>query len=664
MAVFGYPRGRHAAGLFSTGKHTVEKTAHGKHSIVHSTGWYVNRTARKSAMPAFAALLSSSMTVSSMGLPLAAVADPVDSSSSNTTNSLQLSSAETLTEEELLKKLLEEAQQDEAAASNTANQSSSQSGVKTPVAKSEDQNKTANSDKTSSQKSDNKKTDATDKDAKKADTDKKANESADPNAKQDPNAVQDSNATQDPNATQDSNTVHEPKAVEQPETPPQPEPAPVEQDANSEENTPAAPVARSSSSAGSYTSVADDGSTLSATVTELKVANRLLDAGWTPEMIAAAIGNMYAESGSNAASFDNMSGMFNYSYEVAGGLFQWTDCGSSEGALSSAGFTGLVDYAQMCGTKWQDPTLQTEYFLKTWRDSWMERQTYYDASSPEYAHVDVALSAFDESNKSDFDGDGIVDSRDNDIDGDGIVNASDPVNEREVNGKKVQYSANSALHLAMNGTAVTRTEEEAHKHVADLTFAFMAGYEGPSASVSHLDRRVAHALRMYPAILALKESRNLELTDNAALVVASAATMLGGTYVWGGESPAEKIFDCSGLTQWCYSLIGVDIDHYSETQYVQANQIKPIADAVPGDILWKPGHVGIYIGNGTTIEAKGVNYGIVYGDANSFDAALHFDVIDQRSGEEDSWKTLQPKAREQALAVPAAIQNAADLMLK
>ena len=32
---------------------------------------------------------------------------------------------------------------------------------------------------------------------------------------------------------------------------------------------------------------------------------------------------------------------------------------------------------------------------------------------------------------------------------------------------------------------------------------------------------------------------------------------------------------------------------------------------LPGLILWKNGHVGIYIGNGEAIEAKGFSYGIV-----------------------------------------------------
>ncbi len=633
MRLIGYSQGRHSICRFPAGKHAIDRRSYGQHSIVHSTGWYVQRTARKTAMPAFAALLSSSMTVSSAVLPLSAVAEPSHTGDSKNVAQLHATDEGALTDEELLKKLLEDAATDAnnpaatpgETGTNSETPGSSQTNPQQPTTPE------TQKDATDSNKDVVEKPDADQSDPAKPDSATKESERI--------SAETVAEATE-------ANVVLQPEAVAAP----------------GDDASDFVASARSSSSA--YTSVADDGSTLSATVTELKVANRLLDAGWTPEMIAAAIGNMYAESGSNAASLENMSGMFNYSYEVAGGLFQWTDCGSSADSLSSAGLTGLMQYAQMCGKSWQDPTVQTEYFLKTWRSEWQERQSYYDSTSPEFAQVDVSLASFDESDKNDFDADGVVDSRDNDIDGDGVLNEYDTVNMCVADGKAVQYAGDSALHVAIKQNPKKRTEAETRQHVANLTFAFMASYEGPSASVSHLDRRVAHALRMYPAILALQEAHELELTDNASLVVASAATMLGGTYVWGAESPAEKTFDCSGLTKWCYSLLGVDIDHYSETQYLQADRVSAISDAVPGDILWRPGHVGIYIGNGTTIEAKGKNYGIVYGDANSFDAALHFNVLDLQSGEEDSWKQLRAKVSEQAQAMPSAIQGAANMMLK
>lgn len=589
-----YSDGQHAVVRSPKGAHSIERYPLGQHGIAHPCTWYINREVRKRSVPAIAVLLSSSMGIGSLSVPVRAFAAEAQEEANASAKATQLA-AEATTAPDPSRLVLEEASglyldpvtglkyapgtyelvdAQAGSAANTAGQTAA-SGTTTPGPASSSSSGSASSSS-----------------ASQTTQDAQASESASSSAVQ-----------QQDEQTDQSADVADEEAQEQ--------------DGQA-----------ASSSAGDYTSVADDGTTLSATMTELKVASRLLDAGWTPEMIAAALGNMYAESGSDAASFCDMSGQFNYGYEVAGGLFQWTDAGSSAASLSSAGFTGLTAYAKEKGKSWTDPTLQTEYFLSTWRGAWAERQTYYDAASPEYAGVDVSLASFDESRGNDFDGDGIVDARDDDVDGDGVKNDKDKVALLTADGKVMRYKSADAAKV-MPTPANLRTEAQKQQHVAELTFMFMAGYEGPSANVSHLDRRVAHAQRVYPAIVALEETQELGITnENAGLVIASAESMLGGSYVWGAESPADKIFDCSGLTKWCYSLVGVNLDHYSETQHVQADKVYSIDEAVPGDILWKPGHVGIYIGNGQTVEAKGKNYGIVYGDASSFSQALHFNALD------------------------------------
>ena len=83
-------------------------------------------------------------------------------------------------------------------------------------------------------------------------------------------------------------------------------------------------------------------------------------------------------------------------------------------------------------------------------------------------------------------------------------------------------------------------------------------------------------------------------------VVAAAYSKLGCPYVWGASGPNS--FDCSGLVMWCYAQAGVSLDHYSGSQG-QSGAVIPLSQAQPGDILWKSGHVGIYIGNGQYIHA-------------------------------------------------------------
>ena len=83
-------------------------------------------------------------------------------------------------------------------------------------------------------------------------------------------------------------------------------------------------------------------------------------------------------------------------------------------------------------------------------------------------------------------------------------------------------------------------------------------------------------------------------------VLSAAYSRLGCPYKWGAAGP--NAFDCSGFVQWCYARAGVSLPHSSSAQKNAGTQIS-VSAAQPGDILWKSGHVGIYIGNGKYIHA-------------------------------------------------------------
>ncbi|MBU4193983.1 MAG: C40 family peptidase [Actinobacteria bacterium] len=91
--------------------------------------------------------------------------------------------------------------------------------------------------------------------------------------------------------------------------------------------------------------------------------------------------------------------------------------------------------------------------------------------------------------------------------------------------------------------------------------------------------------------------------DPRARVVHVAFGQLGKPYSSGASGP--DAFDCSGLTQYCYSIGGgIDIPHSSHAQ-ARCGASVPEPDLRPGDIVafhgW--GHVGIYIGDGQYIHA-------------------------------------------------------------
>lgn len=94
-------------------------------------------------------------------------------------------------------------------------------------------------------------------------------------------------------------------------------------------------------------------------------------------------------------------------------------------------------------------------------------------------------------------------------------------------------------------------------------------------------------------------SQSVVASGSAAAVVAYALQFQGVPYVYGGTTPSG--WDCSGFTSYVFAHFGVTLPHSSEGQ--RGAGIK-VSDPQPGDLMWKPGHVGIYIGNGKMIHAS------------------------------------------------------------
>lgn len=86
--------------------------------------------------------------------------------------------------------------------------------------------------------------------------------------------------------------------------------------------------------------------------------------------------------------------------------------------------------------------------------------------------------------------------------------------------------------------------------------------------------------------------------------------------------------DCSGLISWCTG-IQKNSSEYRNTAVVTKN-INELDESMAGWALWKPGHIGIYIGNGKCIEAKGIQYGTVKTDVSktNWELALMLKDID------------------------------------
>ena len=88
--------------------------------------------------------------------------------------------------------------------------------------------------------------------------------------------------------------------------------------------------------------------------------------------------------------------------------------------------------------------------------------------------------------------------------------------------------------------------------------------------------------------------------SKAEQVIAIAKQYVGTPYVMGGTSPSG--WDCSGYTSFVYGKVGVDLPRTSSAQK-GAGQIVSASEAKAGDIIWSPGHVGIYAGDGMMYDA-------------------------------------------------------------
>lgn len=101
------------------------------------------------------------------------------------------------------------------------------------------------------------------------------------------------------------------------------------------------------------------------------------------------------------------------------------------------------------------------------------------------------------------------------------------------------------------------------------------------------------------------------------------------TVRYGKKWVGKRVADCSGLFVWAFKELGGSIYHGSNTMWKKYTTVK---GTLTGTMTIKPGtavftvgsdgvrgHVGLYIGAGVCIEAKGTQYGVVTSNLSRWD---------------------------------------------
>jgi cell wall-associated NlpC family hydrolase len=105
----------------------------------------------------------------------------------------------------------------------------------------------------------------------------------------------------------------------------------------------------------------------------------------------------------------------------------------------------------------------------------------------------------------------------------------------------------------------------------------------------------------------------LNTDEQRMRVILVALSQVGTVYRYTGNQPGG--FDCSGLTSYAWGRAGVKIPRVSGDQ-INASAPRNFSTMLPGDLWYRPGHIGLYLGagdamvhapqTGKTVEVKNI----------------------------------------------------------
>lgn len=113
-------------------------------------------------------------------------------------------------------------------------------------------------------------------------------------------------------------------------------------------------------------------------------------------------------------------------------------------------------------------------------------------------------------------------------------------------------------------------------------------------------------------------------------VIKTAMEYLGTQYRWGGRTSMG--IDCSGLTSQSYLMNGIIIFRDAKIQPGFPVKEIPKDEMLPGDLMYFPGHIAMYLGDGSYIHSTGK-----VGSSGVVINSLNPDAADYRDDLAKSW---------------------------
>ena len=197
------------------------------------------------------------------------------------------------------------------------------------------------------------------------------------------------------------------------------------------------------------------------------------------------------------------------------------------------------------------------------------------------------------------------------VDADVVADADAPATSEvatEAPGPSEEELAAQAAAEQAQAEQAAAEQAQAEQAAAEQAAAEQAQAEQAAAEQAAAEQAAAEQAQAAPAVSTEDEAAESTAVPASSAVpqgvgsdaVAIGSNYLGTPYAWGGGAPGG--FDCSGFVSYVYAQMGISLPHQSG-DILNSGTVISASEARPGDILWWPGHVGIYAGDGQVLHS-------------------------------------------------------------